>query len=348
MDSNDQGEDPMAHSILRMRCRLFLLAVISTSVLLTACMPRLPSPGKTAQPGTYLVPTEIRTGNFKRDYHVHIPPAYDGSRALPMVVVVHGAFDNAKGMAKFTGFSALADRENFIVLYPNGIGILGYLQHWNAGHCCGKAQADQIDDVGVVTTVIEDAVSRLNVDRNRIFMLGFSNGGMFAYRFAAERGEMLAGFAALAASIGSRTPEMQSEWQMPAPTRPIPLLIMHGTADHSVPFHGKQSQRSGQPRFYQSVAQSGAFWRSNNGCGESEPPQGLSNGSVTLTKWSDCAGKAPVWLYVLQDWEHIWPGPYFTDKLEDPHPLKGFDAAEIIWDFFKDLPNAPVRSDGSQ
>lgn len=322
--------------------RLLITAAIGIALLLSACMPRLPEKGAAVRPGTYQVPTNLRTEKFKRDYHLHIPPAYDGRRALPMVVVVHGAFDNAKGMAKFSGFSTLADQEGFIVLYPNGIGILGYLQHWNAGHCCGKAQADQIDDVGVVATVIEDAVGRLNVDRRRIFMLGFSNGGMFAYRFAAERGEMLAGFAALAASIGSRTPETKDEWQIPKPPRPIPLLIMHGTADHSVPFHGKQSQRRGQPRFYQSVAQSAAFWRSNNGCGEAEPPQVLSNGAVRLTRWTDCSGNAPVWLYVLQDWEHIWPGPYFTEKLEEQHPLKGFDAAEIIWDFFRKLPGTPA------
>ena len=320
--------------------RLLLVAATVAALLFVGCMPRLPEPVKAPLSGTFRVPTEIRTGNFKRDYHLHLPPGYDGSRALPMVALVHRAFDNAKGVAKFTGFSSLADRENFIVLYPNGIGILGYLQHWNAGHCCGKAQADQIDDVGFVASAVEDAANRLNVNRARIFMLGFSNGGMFAYRFAAERGEMLAGFAALAASIGSRTPETKTEWQIPEPSRALPLLIMHGTADHSVPFHGKKSQRSGQPRFYQSVAQSAAFWRSNNGCGDAEPTLVLSNGAVRLTKWSDCSGNVPVWLYVLQEWEHIWPGPYFTDKLEDPHPLKGFDAAEIIWDFFKKQPDA--------
>lgn len=321
------------------RGRHWLLArAIMVSLLVGACMPRLPEPWTAGDAGTFRVPTDIRTGDFKRDYHLHIPPGYDGSRALPLVVVVHGAFDNAKGVAKFTGFSALADREHFIVLYPNGIGILGYLQHWNAGHCCGKAHTEQIDDVGFVAAAIEDAALRLNVDRDRIFMLGFSNGGMFAYRFAAERGEMLAGFAALAASIGSRTPDTETEWRLPEPPRPIPLLIMHGTADHSVPFHGKESQRGGQPRYYKSVAQSAAFWRSRNGCGDAEPTQVLSNGAVQLTRWSDCTGHAPVWLYVLQDWEHIWPGPYFTNQLEEGDPLRGFDAAKIIWDFFKGQP----------
>lgn len=316
------------------------------ALLMTACMPRLPSEGRDIRSGTFRVPTKIQTGDFRRDYHLHIPPGYDGSRPLPLVVVVHGAFDNAKGVAKFTRFSQLADRENFIVLYPNGIGILGYLQHWNAGHCCGKAQAEKIDDVGFVASAIEDAAGRVNVNRSRIFMLGFSNGGMFAYRFAAERGDLLAGFAALAASIGSRTPDSEIEWKIPEPPAPLPLLIMHGTADHSVPFHGKQSRRQGRQRYYQSVDQSAAFWRSRNGCGEPEPPYVLSNGAVRLTRWKACTSKAPVWLYVLQDWEHIWPGPYFTDELEDKHPLKGFDAATIIWDFFKELPDASAQRNG--
>jgi polyhydroxybutyrate depolymerase len=320
--------------------------VAGASLLVCACMPRLPDPWMTGRTGTFRVSTDIRTGRFKRDYHLHIPPGYDATRSLPLVVVVHGAFDNAKGMAKFTGFNALADRENFLVLYPNGIGILGYLQHWNAGHCCGKAQAEAIDDVGFVAAAIEDAASRLNVNRRRIFMLGFSNGGMFAYRFAAERGEMLAGFAVLAASMGSRTPETEAEWQLPEPPRPIPLLIMHGTDDHSVPFHGKQSQRRGRPRYYQSVAQSVAFWRSRNGCGDAEPPRLLFNGAVRLTKWSNCADHSAVWLYVLQNWGHVWPGPYFTDSLEDRHPLKGFDAAKIIWDFFKQQSDTPGVGEG--
>ena len=90
-------------------------------------------------------------------------------------------------MEKFSGFSALADREKFLVLYPDGMGLFGYLQHWNAGHCCGKAAKDKVDDVGFIAAAIEDVCDHLRVDRSRIYMLGFSNGGMMAYRFAAEK-----------------------------------------------------------------------------------------------------------------------------------------------------------------
>ena len=94
---------------------------------------------------------------------------------MPLVVVIHGAFDTAEGMEKITRFSQLADREGFMVLYPNGMGLLGFRQHWNAGHCCGKADNDQVDDVGFVAATIEDVCVRFKVDRNRIYMVGFSN-----------------------------------------------------------------------------------------------------------------------------------------------------------------------------
>lgn len=308
---------------------------LALSFLLCGCMPRLPAEGTVQGPRTYRVPTGIRTGEFNRDYLIHIPPGHDGRSKLPMVVVVHGAFDTAKGIEEIAGFSEIADRENFIVLYPNGIGILGFLQHWNAGHCCGKAQADEIDDVGFVAAAIESAGRRVGVDPARIYMVGFSNGGMFTYRFASEKSHLLAGAAALAASIGSRTPEDRKIWKIPRPAHPVPFLIMHGTADKSVPFEGRASQRKGTPRDYQSVEASVGFWRSQNGCNDALPPQHLlDGGAAQLTKWSDCASDKPVWLITLEDWEHIWPGPYFTAQLEADDPFRNFDAAEIIWDFF--------------
>jgi polyhydroxybutyrate depolymerase len=314
---------------------MILTLTILTASTLFGCMPKLPAQGAIQGARTYRVPTDIQTGGFTRDYLIHLPPGYDNRQKLPMVVVVHGAFDTGKGMQKFSGFSALADRKNFIVLYPNGIGILGYLQHWNAGHCCGKAQADQIDDIGFVAAAITSAGRRFNVDPKRIYMLGFSNGGMFTYRFAAEKGDLLAGAAALAASIGSRTSEDETGWQIPVPPNGVPFLIMHGTADTSVPYAGQASRRRGTPRFYESVADSAAFWRSANGCKAPGSTRQLRNGAVEQTKWSDCTSKKPVWLYKLNGWGHIWPGPYFTAELKPDDPFRNFDAAEIIWNFFK-------------
>ncbi|TFG59275.1 MAG: alpha/beta hydrolase, partial [Deltaproteobacteria bacterium] len=269
---------------------------------------------------------------------VHVPPGYRPETPVPLVVVLHGAFDTADGMEISSGFSLLADRDRFIVLYPNGMGILGFLQHWNAGHCCGKAASDQLDDVGFVAAAIEDVSSRFNVDRDRVYMVGFSNGGMLAYRFAAERGDLLAAAAPLAASIGGKPSGEAPEWRIPDPVRPIPILVFHGLSDDHVPYAGGASRARGGSRTYWSVEESVNFWVTRNGCDPRGASHSLKDGSVQMKSWGGCNDNADVALYLIKDWGHVWPGKHFTAALSEGDPLRNLDAAEIIWDFFQSHP----------
>ena len=81
---------------------------------------------------------------------------------------------------------------------------LGFIQHWNAGHCCGKAADEAEDDVGFVELVVKDAARRVQVDAARVYVTGFSNGGMLVYRAMAERTGLFAAAAPLAATHGGR------------------------------------------------------------------------------------------------------------------------------------------------
>ncbi len=311
------------------------LSALLCPAMWIACTPMIPM-GKVMGPKTYRVGTQIYTQGYKRNYNLHIPTNYDGQNALPLVVVIHGAFDTAEGVEKVTQFSALADRANFIVLYPNGISLLGFLQHWNAGHCCGKAAQINIDDVGFVAAAIKATIKRLKVAPDKIYMIGFSNGGMFVHRFAAEKGGMLAGAAVLAGSICSHGDEDYANWQIPPPEVPLPMLLMHAEDDESVPFYGEQSQRGGGPSTYCTVAESVAFWRQNNGCNDPAIERSLFEGTVCLKQWHHCNSTQVVELYAIKKWGHIWPGRYFTAQLKPDHPMKSFDAAQIAWQFFKD------------
>ncbi|MBN1407300.1 MAG: dienelactone hydrolase family protein [Calditrichaceae bacterium] len=286
--------------------------------------------------GTYERELDISVAGQNRNYLIHIPKNYSISKKVPLVVLIHGAFSTAKHMQKQSGFSELADREGFLVAYPNGaFGLFGFFQHWNAGHCCGKAQSDNIDDVGFLVDVIKDIQHQFNVDSSRIYMVGFSNGGMLTYRFAAEHTEILAAAAPMAASLGGRASAADSIWIAPQPKSKLPLIIFHAEDDRHVPYSGGSSPKKGGEREYVSVKECINFWIENNGCAQNPIEEKIYQNAVTHKTWSSGLDDNDIELYLLKEWGHKWPGGTFTKNLDTVNPLSRFDAAELIWQFFK-------------
>jgi len=309
---------------------LFLLPFFSLQ-----CAASLPKKGF-PRTGTYKKKLDIQVMGSRRYYLLHIPKGLDFREGAPLVLVLHGAFSTPKEIEERSGFSELADREGFLVAYPSGAyGIFGFLKHWNAGHCCGKAASDDIDDVGFLIDVIHDISDSFKVDKKRIYMAGFSNGGMLTYRFAAEQTPMLAAAAPVAAAMGGKASSDEPLWVIPKPARPLPMIIFHARDDLAVPYKGGASPRRGGDREYLSVDEAVNFWVKNNGCREEPVVDRLRDGRVTRKTWPDTHGKNDVILYTMEDWGHKWPGRYFSTQLEKEDPFRDFDAAEHVWDFFK-------------
>ena len=286
--------------------------------------------------------TELRFNLQRRSYRLHIPSGYRPQDALPLLIVVHGAFSTAAQIEAQTGFSTLADRYGFAVAYPNGIGIFGLLQHWNAGHCCGKAAADDIDDVGFIDETIADVRRFLSIDASRMYMVGFSNGGMFTHRYGAERAAELAAIAPLAGPAGGKAQPDRPEWRIPRPQAALPVIIFHGTGDDKVPHKGGGSGKDPNGRQYLSALQSAEIWVEYNRCNPLSARNTQRDDSVTITRWSDCRDRAAVELHTLRDWGHQWPGPFFTGSLDSQDPLNGFDASQVIWEFFERYQRLPA------
>ncbi|MEO8505730.1 MAG: PHB depolymerase family esterase [Acidobacteriota bacterium] len=278
---------------------------------------------------------DIRVGGFRRSYLVHVPAGYRAAAPLPLVVLLHGAFSTAKQLEAQSGFSRLADRAGFIAAYPNGIGLFGALRHWNSGHCCGKARKDGIDDVGFVATVIDQVAARLGVDRDRIYVVGYSNGGMLAHRFAAERSRLVAATAVVSGTIGGTAAPNEPEWRIADAQAPVPMLILHGRADPNVPYDGGRGERSRGKGETISVARSAAYWVASNACAAAPVTDSLFAGRVAHQVWGACAGGAEVELYTLAGWGHDWPGGPFMERLPADDPLRSFDAAGLIWQFLR-------------
>lgn len=314
----------------------FLSSVLVAMGLLLSmygCTSMVPSQG-TLMPGTYAIDADMATAGYARKSLVHIPEGCLSDQPCPLVVVLHGAFSKAREIEAISGFSDLANRERFIVLYPEGIGLLGFLQHWNAGHCCGKAEKDGIDDVGFLDAAITGVTQRFAVDSKRIFMVGHSNGGMLVYRYAAERTQKLAGIAVVSGTINSKSDDQASFPALPVPQKPLSVCIFHGIEDESIPYAGGTIPEKHKDREFASVAEAVNYWVGANGCANIPRTQNLFNGRVKKTGWQDCAGDARVALYAISKWGHAWPGSSNIAVLDTQTQPFDFDAADIIWKFF--------------
>ena len=310
-------------------CRSLLLGAL-LALLLSACTPMLPLRGPLPS-RTYDLDLGKDAKGWSRSALVHVPPGL-GQTPRPLLLVFHGAFSTGAAMERETDFSTLADRKDFIVAYPQGIGIFGLLQHWNAGFCCGKAEADDWDDVGTVLKLLQVLDRRLPVDRSRVYLVGMSNGGMLVYRLAAEHPELFAAAAVMSGAVGS-SEEGVTRWRLPQPAKPVPMLIMHGRADRHIPYAGGVSPLKGGGRAYTSVADAVAFWREADGCGTA--PQVASGTPETIeeTHWGDCREGSAVVRIALPGWGHVWPGPEAIAELPATSPLRGFDGARRCWQF---------------
>ncbi|MFP5356346.1 MAG: alpha/beta hydrolase family esterase, partial [Gemmatimonadota bacterium] len=129
-----------------------------------------------------------------RRYVVRVPARIARSNALvPMVIVLHGGGGNASNAESMTGFTRKAEREGFIVVYPEGTarGRVPLLT-WNAGHCCGHAMEQRVDDVGFINALIDKLQSTHRIDPDRIYVTGMSNGGMMSHRLGIELSQRIA------------------------------------------------------------------------------------------------------------------------------------------------------------
>lgn len=303
--------------------RLVLLVL-----LLAGCAASVPTPGETV---VRAMPEPI--AGYDRTYSVFLPSGYTPGRAWPVVIAIHGAFSDAAYHEERTGFSRVAEQEGFVVLYPNGIGLFGFLQHWNAGHCCARALDEGLDDIGFIFAALEDVARAVNIDRRRVYVTGFSNGGMLTHYLGATQGRRVAAIAPVAGAMGGSGAPAEPVWRLPDAVRPLPTMLVHGTADDRVPYAGGPRPDRPESQQYLSVADAVDYWRRQDGCGGEASREQRHAGLVTLERWENCDSGAEVQLWTLHDWRHTWPGP--DDPTNPAQPgLDGFDAAAEIWRFF--------------
>ena len=148
----------------------------------------------------------LSIGGRERSYLVHVPPSYDGTRAVPVVLALHGGATDAAVMVRFCGLNTKADQAGFLAVYPNGTGEARKLLTWNAGDCCGYATRHKVDDVAFVDAMLDDLAAAARMDPRRVFATGMSNGAMMCYRLAAELSQRIAAIAPVAGTMALTEP----------------------------------------------------------------------------------------------------------------------------------------------
>ena len=261
----------------------------------------------------------LASGGHDRTFHVHGPPSYDPAKPAPAVLNFHGYTSDGLQHAAYTGMLRKSDEAGFIAVHGEGVGSK---QSWNAGACCGEAQASNVDDVALVRQLLDELEAKLCVDDKRIFATGLSNGGFLSHRLACEVADRIAAIAPVAGVLG--VPSC-------APSRPVPVMHFHGTYDTLVPYGGVDD---GQRKF-PSVEATVDGWAQRDGCTD-EARTIVDRDDVTCTTRDACAAGAEVTLCTVDGGGHTWPGAI-------PFPVLGkttqaIRATDAMWEFFQRHP----------
>lgn len=273
----------------------------------------------------------IQWDGLKRTYTLHLPPSFERENSLPLVIALHGSGSSGERFAWLTkeGFNKLADKEKFIVVYPDGVE-----KNWNDGrtHVSDRAHRENIDDVGFVSALMDKLIEDFNIDSSHIYVTGISNGGGLTYRLACELTSRLRGVAPVA------LPMPEDLAKACSPSKPLPILIIHGDSDPIVPYNG--GWIAGMSGKVLSIEDTVKYWISNNGCPETpekveeidrDPLDGTS-----VKKTIYCSKETEVAMYTIEGGGHTWPGGVqYRDEAYIGKTSSEIDACEVIWAFFE-------------
>lgn len=294
-----------------------LVMVLVWALVVAGCQqPRRPGPA----PGT--VERTVHVDGVARTYRVHVPGGLTGP--APLVVVLHGGGGNGAQVEQQTGFTATADRAGFVVAYPDGSGRTRLLT-WHAGTCCGYARDRRVDDVGFLRAMLDAVAAEFRIDPARVYVTGFSNGAMMAYRLGCELTDRVAAIAPVSGALNI---------EPCTPSRPLSVLHLHGDADRHVPIAGGPPLRDlpgTRPWRNTSLAYARDFWLRQNAC----PALGTETrrGGVRTTIHAPCADGTEVVQIVIDGGGHAWPGGAQVRAAADVPPPAP-DANAVIWAFF--------------
>jgi len=239
-----------------------------------------------------------------RPVAVIVPPGYDPGRPAPLLVLLHGYGSSGRDHDLYFHVGELAAQRGYLYVHPDGTSDDGGNRFWNATDACCDFGLKGVDDAGYLAGVITEIQASFAVDPKRIDVIGHSNGGFMSYALSCTHADTIAAMVSLAGATFVKSTDC-------APTSPVAVLEIHGTADDTILYEGGTVDLgSGRPSMapYPGAEASVATWAKYDGCATSSvvdehvdvDAHVSVNGSPaesTVTRWAGCrpGGAAELW-----------------------------------------------------
>ena len=271
----------------------------------------------------------------EREYIIHVPENLN--QDSPIVFVIHGYTGSAEGIAAYTGMNSIAEREGFIVVYPQGTIDSNGNTFFNVGYEFNDDSP--INDVSFIRELVRSISQEFNLKRKKAFATGMSNGGDMSYLLACTSSDL---FKAVAPVAGVLMKGLKDSCEL---TSPVPIFEIHGTADKISLFEGDLNNEGGWGAYYDLPSTIDFFAEryqlTNKSVKQMTSKESGADYDIFFERhWSDDL-EEEVWMYRIEDGRHVWPGIklnwwnnplawfYFGSGNED------INASEEVWAFFK-------------
>ncbi len=258
----------------------------------------------------------ITHGGLTREYRLYVPASYSAATPAPLVFNLHGYTSDMLQQEFYGDFRPIADTAGFLLVHPNGTLDGGGNRFWNVGFF-----PSAVDDVGFLEALMDSLSADYSIDPSRVYSAGMSNGGFMGYHLACNSDR----FAAIASVTGSMS---TATYASCSPTRPIPVIEIHGTADGTVPYGGTTGMKP--------IADVLDYWATFNSCPTPPTVATVPNTAVFDGATAEHHVYAPgddgvtIEHFKVISGAHTWPGAPIVIGVT----CMDFDASEEIWRFF--------------
>jgi polyhydroxybutyrate depolymerase len=290
-----------------------------------------------AQQHDRLIKDFVAHEGYKRSFYVHVPAGYNPQQPSPALLVFHQEGSNARAMSRLAKFNDLADQNGFLVVYPEGVGT------WNDGR---RGDAQQMDDVGFVSAILNTLERKWHLDRTAVYACGYSDGGFFAQYLALKLQGQIQAVASVAGTISQ---VLINKMRLKGNCS---MMYILGTEDKIVPFNGGPIN-PGSHGYNRGVGASASqainFWLQGNKCGsdythdEYPDVRGTDGTSVRVARYANCPNNHEVIVYAIVGGGHGWPQVKSSGKQAQGQTTRDFDSSAVIFQFMANHGLASLR-----